>query len=82
MKNLENWKRAAWLGFAGYGAVMLRYVWTGDDIPAGVVSLVLGVIFGAAGWHGVKRATHKFPSDDNGHVPAPEGAAKAFSDDT
>jgi hypothetical protein len=54
----ESWKRTAVLGWIGFLVAITRWAVTGDDPGAGIVSLVLGTLGIAGGWHAGKRATN------------------------
>jgi hypothetical protein len=57
----ESWKRTAVLGWIGFLVAITRWAVTGDDPGAGIVSLVLGTLGIAGGWHAGKRATNWRP---------------------
>lgn len=55
----ENWKRVAWIGVVYALAILIRFIWKGTDPGTGMVTLTLGFLGIAGGWHGLKRATWK-----------------------
>lgn len=60
----EHWKRSAALGWLGFLVVLGRYVVTGDDPGAGMVTLILGTLGISGAWQLGKRATHWNPEQE------------------
>jgi hypothetical protein len=77
----EAWKKTAFAGLLLTAVAITRYGITGEDIPAGVVSLIGVLIFGAAIHQVGKRATHWRPTEEaraeqmrnGGELPGPGG---------
>ena len=59
----EAWKKSAVLGWLGFLVVLGRFVVTGDDPGAGMVTLVLGTLGISGFWQVGKRATHWTPTE-------------------